>query len=143
MQLPVTVGKTHLNAVFMKSKNHKKILMRSCTNVGDINSTNNNWEAEIHTNDNPTTWKLDTGAEACILSDKVLWLGNQPLRRTRHQLRGAGGVNLPVIEVFDGMLRYASKQIRKQIFVVKNLENSLLSKSACVELGSTDKTSQT
>ena len=103
--------------------------------VGETNSTNNSWEAEIHTNDNPTTWKLDTGAEACVLSDKVPWLGNQPLRRTRHQLRGAGGVNLPVIGVFDGILRYASKQIRKQIFVVKNQKNSLLSKSACVELG--------
>ena len=53
----------------------------------------------------------------------------------RHQLRGAGGVNLPVIGVFDCILRYASKQIRKQIFVVKNQKNSLLSKSACVELG--------
>ena len=103
--------------------------------VGEINSTNNSWEAEIHTNDNPTTWKIDTGTEACVLLDKVLWLGNQPLRRTRHQLRGVGGVNLPVIGVFDGTLRYASKQIRKQIFVVKNKKNSLLSKSACVELG--------
>ena len=53
----------------------------------------------------------------------------------KHQLRAAGGVNLPVIGVFDGILRYASKQIRKQIFVVKNQKNSLLSKSACVELG--------
>ena len=103
--------------------------------IGEINSTNNSWEAEIHTNDNPTTWKLDTGAEACVLSDKVPWLGNQPQRRMKHQLRGAGGVNLPVIGVFDGILRYASKQIRKQIFVVKNQRNSLLSKSACVELG--------
>ena len=59
--------------------------------VGEINSTNNSWEAEIHTNDNLMTWKLDTGAEACVLSDKVPWLGNQPLRRTRHQLRGTGG----------------------------------------------------
>ena len=32
-------------------------------------------------------------------------------------------------------MRYGSKQIRKQIFVVKNQKNSLLSKSACVELG--------
>ena len=44
--------------------------------VGEINSTNNSWEAEIHTNNNPTTWKLDTGAEAYVPLDKDLWLGN-------------------------------------------------------------------
>ena len=104
--------------------------------LGEVNHKQlSSWEAEINTNGNPTTWKLDTGAEACVISDKLAWLKNQPLKHTKHQLRGPGGTNLPVIGAFEAALKYREKQITKSVFVVRNQQNSLLSKSACVELG--------
>ena len=103
--------------------------------VGEVKSNKTCWEAVIFTNGNETTWKLDTGAEACVLSDSTTWLRNQPLMKTNQKLRGPGGIRLTVLGMFEGTLQYKSRKVTKPIYVIKNQKNSLLSKSACVELG--------
>lgn len=103
--------------------------------MGQIHSNNERWEAEIVTNANPTLWKLDTGAETCVISDSTPWLKNQTIHKTKHKLRGAGGIDLHVLGIFKATLKYKENQVQKDVYVVKNQKNSLLSKSACVELG--------
>ena len=51
--------------------------------LGEVNHKHlNSWEAEINMNENPIVRKLDTGAEACVISDKLAWLKNQLLKYT-------------------------------------------------------------
>ena len=38
---------------------------------GIANLTVDTWRAEVRVNDNPTTFKLDTGADSTVLSDKL------------------------------------------------------------------------
>ena len=104
--------------------------------MGEIYSNNEFWEAEITTNGDPTLWKLDTGAETCMISDSSPWLKNKTIHKIKHKRGGAGGTDLHVLGVLKASLMYERNQIQKDVYVVKNQKNSLLSKSACCRLRS-------
>ena len=93
------------------------------------------WRAKVDVNDNPTVFKLDTGAAVSVISDQEPWVHSQQLTKSKQGLRGPGGTNLPVVGTFEASLKYQDKETKETLNVLKNQPQSLLSRNACVKLG--------
>lgn len=82
-----------------------------------------------------TLLKLDAGAAVTVLRDSVQWLRSISLTETSHTLRGPGNIRLPVKGQFHATLKYGQTSITEPVHVLHNQKCSLLSRTACVELG--------
>ena len=103
--------------------------------LGEISSNKDYWNADISVNGHNTRFKLDTGATVSVVSDNEPWLSGLTLISTSQSLRGPGNTPLPVLGMLNATLQYRHKQIRERVFIIKDQKCSLLSKTACVELG--------
>ena len=103
--------------------------------LGEIHGQGDCWSAEIIVNGFPTTFKLDTGAAVSVLSDQAPLLEHCKINKHPVKLTGPGGVPLPVIGTLKASLAYRDAHIKETMYVLRNQQVSLLSKSACVTLG--------
>lgn len=91
------------------------------------------WSEEILVNNKPHRFKLDTGASVSVVGEK--WASSQTLRKSSKSLRGPGGTKLVVIGAFQAQLSHKDKRITETLYVIKGQTCSLLSRSACSQLG--------
>ncbi|XP_067940218.1 uncharacterized protein [Watersipora subatra] len=92
------------------------------------------WKAEIEVNGHNTSFKLDTGADGTVISDKVPWLKDIQLEKTNSHLCGLGDQELHVLGSFDAELKYKAWKHKETVFVIRNQATSLLSRKACKKL---------
>ena len=79
-------------------------------------------------------FKLDSGAEVSVLSDKLPWLRHAALKPATNTLRGPGGVKLRLLWTLDATLSCGDRSYSETLYVIENQGISLLSRNACVQL---------
>ena len=79
-------------------------------------------------------FKLDSGAEVSVLSDKLPWLRHASLKPATNTLRGPGGVKLRLLGTLDAQLSCGDRSYSETLYVIENQGISLLSRNACVQL---------
>ena len=79
-------------------------------------------------------FKLDSGAEVSVLSDKLPWLRHASLKPATNTLRGPGGVKLRLLGTLDAQLSCGDRSYSETLYVIENQGISLLSRYACVQL---------
>lgn len=105
----------------------------------ELNSVANTdgWFQEVHVNNRPVNFKLDSGADACVMSnDSFVRCGfsHNLLKQTNVVLKEVSKNVLPVVGYFDGQITYNNKSCNKKIFVLNVQCNNLLSRDVCSEL---------
>lgn len=101
----------------------------------DIGEVNSCCQAEILVNDNPTKFKLDTGADSTVISDSEPWLVGVTLKRPKSQLYGPGHRRLDVVGMLSTELKHHDQVHSEVAYVIRNQAASLLSRKACFSLG--------
>ena len=104
--------------------------------LGEVCSAdcNDTWTESISVNDQPDTFKLDTGASVTVLSDKAKCLKNLHVMKCQQTLRGAGRAKLKALGTTNVKLSVGKRSITEKVYIVKNMEHSLLSGDACIKL---------
>ena len=92
------------------------------------------WRADIEVNGHSSRFKLDTGADGTVVSDKEPWLRNITLKPTTTVLRGPGGKQLQILGAFKANMRYKGFTHQETAYVIANQGTSLLSRAACAAL---------
>ena len=93
------------------------------------------WTAEVMIDGkSKVEFKLDSGAEVSVLSDKLPWLRHAALKPATNTLRGPGGVKLRLIGTLDATLSCGDRSYSETLYVIENQGMSLLSRNACVQL---------
>ena len=103
--------------------------------TGEISGSGQFWTAVVTVNDNPTRFKLDSGAAVTVLSDTTPWLDVDKLLSTTQLLKGPGGSDLNVMGSIPVKMTCGGKRIQETVYVLKNQAHSLLSKQSCEKLG--------
>jgi hypothetical protein len=91
------------------------------------------WSAELLVDNTPHTFKLDTGASVSVVGES--WANSQTLTQSSKNLKGPGNTKLIVLGTFQAQLAYKENRMTETLYVLKGQNCSLLSKSACVQLG--------
>ena len=102
--------------------------------LGEVTNNKEYWSAVVTLDGHPCEFKLDTGAEVTILSDKDWSLKKHKLTLTKQNLGGPGGTKLEVLGSFEGALEISGRKHKETVYVLKNQASSLLSKRACEAL---------
>jgi hypothetical protein len=119
-----------INEVSAAGEESDEFLFTGELHIGEASG----WTAEINVNDRLTKFKLDTGADGTVLSDRVPWLVGMTLTKPKTSLYGPGRNQLTVVGTFQAKLSYRDKSVNETIYVVRNQQQSLLSRSACQAL---------
>ena len=78
-------------------------------------------------------FKVDSGAEVSVLSDKLPWLRHAALKPATNTLRGPGGEKLRLPGTFDATLSCGDRSNSDTLYVIENQGISLPSRNACVQ----------
>ena len=97
----------------------------------------NSWRAEILVNGDPVSFKLDSGADVSVISEKTYGLLSVQgkLLPSDKKLYGPCKVPLFCKGKFTASLTHNPECCADEIYVVPGLEQSLLGRSACSRLG--------
>ena len=101
-----------------------------------VDAGDNIWNAPISINGSPVNFKLDTSADVSVISDttyKIL-AEKTPLKPAKKSLTGPSSQPLYVRGQFTGTLRHGCCTSSEDIFVVNNLQMSLLGRPAIESL---------
>ena len=104
--------------------------------VPTVNAGDNPWVVTISINGSPVKFKIDTGADVTVISDttyKAL-AKKTPLKPAKKSLTGPSSQPLDVCGLFTGTLQHRSCTSSEDIFVVNNLQMSLLGHPAIESL---------
>ena len=103
--------------------------------LSDTADKNNPWEVTIHLNGEPVLFKIDTGADVSVISETVFkQLSGVSLNPPNRRLVGPGQNQLKVSGQFTGKLTYQNSVADEQIYVVKQLQKSLLGRPGILAL---------
>lgn len=91
------------------------------------------WSEDILINNVPHRFKLDTGASVSVVEEN--WARSHTLTKSDKCLRGPGGTRLTVLGSFQAQLSHKDNKITETLYVLKGQTCSLLSRTACVQLG--------
>ena len=93
------------------------------------------WTAEVMIDGkSKMEFKLDSGAEVSVLSDKLPWLRHAALKPAKNTLRVPGGVTLRLLGTLDANLSCGDRSDSETLYVMENHRISVLSRNACVQL---------
>lgn len=95
------------------------------------------WSANVYVNGQHTSFKLDSGSKICVVGEKEKWTKLGKLEKTTSKFRGAGGVTLDHVilgVIRNAELKFADRIHREDIYVMRNQQKNLLSKSAVQSL---------
>ena len=102
--------------------------------LSDTADKNNPWEVTIQLNGEPVLFKINTGADVSVIPETVFkQLPGVSLNPNRH-LVGLGQNQLKVSGQFTGKLTYQNSVADEQIYVVKQLQKSLLGRPGILAL---------
>jgi len=83
------------------------------------------WNITVKLNGTNIKFKLDTGADISVISDKQFWtLQPTTVYPAKATLTGAGNQPLQVQGKFNATLTYKSRSLRQTIYVVRDLRHS-------------------
>ena len=103
--------------------------------LSDTVDKNNPWEVTIHLNGEPVLFKIDTGADVSVIPETVFkQLPGVSLNPPNRRLVGPGQNQLKVSGQFTGKLTYQDSVADEQIYVVKQLQKSLLGQPGILAL---------
>ena len=104
--------------------------------VKEVQDDNNPWTVNLKIKDTPVKFKIDTGADISIMSDKVFrnLMRKPQLTKCNHKLSSPGG-RLPVKGQFYAKTAYKGKEYKFKVVVVNNRVNTLLSRSVAEKMG--------
>ena len=89
------------------------------------------WSITIFVNDTPIDFEIDTGAEVSVISTKTYKeIGSLSLTAPTKSLHGPSSKKLSVKGQFTAALRYGSKVIEQELYVVDKLHKQLLGRPA-------------
>ena len=96
-----------------------------------VNAGGNPWNASNILNSLPVEFKIDTGADVTVVSNETFAkLSNVVLQKTKRILTGPGQQCLLVCGYFIGTLRYGTREVIRDIYVVKGIKKALLGRPA-------------
>ena len=101
--------------------------------VGSDCSTS--WTCTISVNGQNVPFKVDTGAEVTVISEKYAKLLSQDLQPPSKRLHGPDRQPLSVMGEITIAMTYKDKQVTQTIFVVRNLQHNLVGLPAICALG--------
>ena len=114
----------------------------TCIFTGELTidslTTTEEWTVALEINSHTLTCKLDSGADATILSSTEPLLNDVSLRTTTAELVGPGNQNIPCLGCFEADMKYKDKRWTETVYVVKQQPRNLLSRTACTKVGTTD-----
>ena len=89
------------------------------------------WSITIFVNDTPIDFEINTGAEVSVISTKTYKeIGSLSLTAPTKSLHGPSSKKLSVKGQFTAALRYGSKVIEQELYVVDKLHKQLLGRPA-------------
>ena len=93
------------------------------------------WTCTISVNGQNVPFKVDTGAEVTVISEKYAKLLSQDLQPPSKRLHGPDRQPLSVMGEITTAMTYKDKQVTQTIFVVRNLQHNLVGLPAIRALG--------
>ena len=93
------------------------------------------WTCTISVNGQNVPFKVDTGAEVTVISEKYAKLLSQDLQPPSKRLHGPDRQPLSVMGEITTAMTYKDKQVTQTIFVVRNLQYNLVGLPAIRALG--------
>ena len=101
----------------------------------DTSGNHNPWEVTLQLNDKPVSFKIDTGAEVSVIPETVFkQLQGVTLNHAGRRLVGPGQNQLEVLGQFTAKLKYQNSAADEQIYVVRQLQKSLLGQPGILAL---------
>ena len=89
------------------------------------------WTIPLRLNGQQTNFCIDTGAEVTVIPEEVYFdIGSPALKPLDKTLKGAGNNRLDCKGQFLGRLQKGDLTIKEKIYVVENLQKSLLGRPA-------------
>ena len=89
------------------------------------------WITEVHVRGVPVKFKIDTGADVSVISEKdFLKVGKYPLQESDRKLHGPGKNELQVKGRFSATMSQMGKSSEHDIYVIKGLQQALLGRPA-------------
>lgn len=105
--------------------------------LGELDSGEDPWLANICVRGKSMTFKLDLGADVTAISEetfKDIKQPNEHLQKAEKPLYGPGGAALTVLGSTKEDISYSDRSTAETIYVVRNLRVALLSRTASVRL---------
>jgi hypothetical protein len=104
--------------------------------IDAVSEIGNDWIRDIRLNGTSVTMKLDTGAQANILSDRDYEKIREkpPLHETAVKLKGVGGHEVTVKGKCTLSTQFNAKTVEATFYVVPGVRRSLLGKTLCEQL---------
>lgn len=103
--------------------------------LASIKENNELFCTEVEVNGVVVRWKIDSGADVCVLSPEMATELNLLVKPTSRCLRGAGNIKLSVRGEARVTLRKNNVETKEDIFIVEGQQVPLLGKSAIITLG--------
>ena len=86
------------------------------------NTNSSPWAVTVSLNGKPTQFKINTGAEVLVISQKAhREIGRSKQYHPQRILRGPSNYALPVKGQFMGRLRKGDREVEQELHVVENL----------------------
>lgn len=128
-------------------QDHYKLMCKSATTLATVQTdavseepflatvdkqkNSNQWTVELQVNEKPVQFKIGTGADMTVVSEKLIkGLKGVTLKRTNKCLHGPAKNKLVVCGQFSGLLRYNQTETCQEIFAVQKLEQALMGRPA-------------
>lgn len=105
--------------------------------LGEVDSGEEPWLADINVGGHKVTFKLDSGADVSAISEQTFLsfkLKDKALDKAEKPLYGPGGAALTVLGSTTETIVYGDRSTTEKIYVVRNLRVPLLSRTASVRL---------
>ncbi|CAM4728520.1 unnamed protein product [Leuciscus chuanchicus] len=105
--------------------------------LGEVDSGEEPWLADINVSGHKVTFKLDSGADVSAISEQTFVsfkLKDKTLDKAEKTLYGPGGAALTVLGSTTETIVYGDRSTTEKIYVVRNLRVALLSRTASVRL---------
>ena len=97
--------------------------------LGTIHSTSSHtteWLVELHLNEVPITFKIDTGAKVTAIPEAMATPFKALIRKFNRTLLGPGMNSLNVCGQFTATLKQKSNRAKEKIFIVRDLYTPLV-----------------
>ena len=101
----------------------------------ETNNKTNPWEVTLYLNTKPVLFKIDTGADVSVIPETVFkQLQGVTLNPADRRLIGPGQNQLEVLGQFTAKLKHQNSVAEEQIYVVRQLQKSLLGQPGILAL---------
>ena len=103
--------------------------------MSDTSGNHNQWEVTLQLNDKPVSFKINTGAKVSVIPETVFkQLQGVTLNHAGRRLVGPGQNQLEVLGQFTAKLKYQNSAADERIYVVRQLQKSLLGQPGILAL---------